>query len=106
MADLSDNQRSQIVVARIAGTSVTKITELFGEARSAILKVMTAFEKVRKTSSQKQNSGRKQKLSDRDRRTLMQIVWKNHKNTASKMTAELNDHLENLVSPKTVRREL
>ena len=54
----------------------------------------------------KQNSGRKRKLSDRDCRTLRWIVTKDHKNTAPKITAKLNGHLENPVSSKTVRREL
>ena len=67
---------------------------------------MTAFEKEGKSSSLKQNFGRKRKLSDRGRRTLTWIVRKDHKDTASKITAELNDHLEKIVSSKTVRREL
>ena len=54
----------------MAGTSVTKTTELFDVARSPTLKVIKAFEEERKTSSLKQNSGRKQKLSDRDYQTL------------------------------------
>ena len=61
---------------------------------STVSKVITAFEKEGKTSAQKQNSGRKRKLSDRDRRTLTRIVRKDHKNTAAKITAEPNDHLE------------
>ena len=36
----------------------------------------------------------------------MWIFRKDHKNTALKITAELNDHLKNPVSSKTVRREL
>ena len=45
IADLSDHKRGKIVGARMAGTRVTKTAELFGVARSAVLKVMTAFEK-------------------------------------------------------------
>ena len=67
---------------------------------------MSAFEKEGKTSSLNQISGRKGKLSNRDRRTLTRIVWKDHKNIASKIIEELNDHLENSFSSKTVRREL
>ena len=100
MADLSDFKSSQIVGARMAGVSVTKAAELFAIARSTVSKVMTAFDKERKTS------GRKRKLSDRVCRTLTQIVRKDHKNTALKITAELNDYLEDPVSPKTVRMEL
>ena len=49
MVDLSDNKRSQIVGARQAGATVAKTTELFGEAKTTVSKVMTAFEKEGKT---------------------------------------------------------
>ena len=88
MADQSDFKRGQIVVARMAGACVTKITELVG----------VAFEKEVKPSSLKQ------KLFVRDHRNLTRIVWKDHKNTAPKIIVELNDHLDNPVSSKTVRR--
>ena len=67
---------------------------------------MIAFEKIRKISSLNQNSGRKQKLSDRGCQTLTHIVRKDHKNTALKIAAKLKDHPENPVSSKTVRREI
>ena len=53
---------------------IEKQLELFGVARNTVLKVMTAFEKEGKTLSQKQNSGRKRKLSERDLRSLTWIV--------------------------------
>jgi len=53
-----------------------------------------------KTSSAKRNSGRKQKLSERDCHTLKRIVTINHRSTAAKVTAELNIHLKT-VSTKT-----
>ena len=106
MADLSDFKRGQIVDACLAGAIVTKTAELFGVARSTASKVMVAFEKEGKTSPLKQKSGRKRKLSNREYWTLIRIVRKDYKNTASKMTAELNDHLEDPVFLKIVRREL
>ena len=90
----------------MADASVTKTAELFGEARSAASKVMTAFEKEEKASSLMKNSERKRKLTDNDCRTLTQIVMKDHKNTAPKITAAFNDHLNNQVSSKTVGMEL
>ena len=106
MASLSDFKRGQIVDARMTGACVTKTAELFGVARGIVWKIMIAFEKEGKTSSLKQNSGRKRKLSNRDRRTFRRIVRKDPKNTDTKISAELNNHLENPVSSKTARKEL
>ena len=103
MLDLSVFQRGQIAGVRMAVASVTKTT---GVARSTVSKVMTAFEKEWKTSSVDQNNRRKRKLSYGDRHTLTQIVRKDHKNTALKFTAELNDYLENPAGSKTVRSGL
>ena len=90
----------------MTGVSVTKTAELFGVTRSTLSKVMTAFEKEGKTSTRKQNSGRKWKLSDRDCWTLSWIVQKDYKKTAPKITAELNDNLDKLVSSKVIWRKL
>ena len=106
MANQSNFKRGQIVGAHMTDACVTKTAELFGVGRSTVLKIMRAFEKEVKTSFLKQNSGRKRKLSDRDRRTRTRIVRKDHKNTALKITAELNDQPENPVSAKTVRKEM
>ena len=74
MAVLSDFKRGQIVGARMAGARVTKIAELFSVARSIVSKIMTTYEKEGKTSSLKQNSWRKRRMSDKDRQTLTRIV--------------------------------
>ena len=104
MADLSDFKRWQIIGDRMEGVSVTKTAE-FDVATSTFSKVMTTFEKERKTSSLNQNSGRKRKLSERDRQTFRWIVKNDPKNTVPKITADLNDHFEIPVPSKTVRKE-
>ena len=69
MADQLNFKIGQTVVARMAGASVTKTAEIFGVERSIVSKVISAFEKEGKTSTQKENSGRKRQMFDRDRRT-------------------------------------
>ena len=74
MGDLTDFQREQIVGAHLAGASVIKTATLFGVSRAAVSKVKMAHTNHWKTSSVKKNSGRKSKLSNRDRRTSKKIV--------------------------------
>ena len=63
---------------------------------------MTAYTNDGKTLSAKRNSGQKPKLSERDWHRLKRIESKNHRTTAAKVTTELNIHLEDPVSTKTV----
>jgi len=93
VGDFSDFQREQIVGAHLAGASVTKTAILLGVSKAAVSKVMTSYTNHGRTSSAKRNSGRKPKLSERDRHTLKRIVYINHRSTAAKVTAELNIHL-------------
>jgi hypothetical protein len=67
---------------------------------------MSPYTNHGKKTSAKRNRGRKATLTERDRRILRRIVPKNHKTTAAQVTAELNNHLEDSVSTKTVLREL
>jgi transposase len=90
----------------MAGASVTETSRMLYVFRGTVSKVMTAFETEAKISSRKHRSGRKSKLTERDRRYLNRIVRDNRKATAVKITADLNGHLQNLVFIKTVCQEL
>lgn len=74
--------------------------------QASVSEVMTANTYHGKMSSAKRNGGRKPKLSDRDRRTLKRIVSTNHRTTTVQGTVELNIHLEDPVSTKSVQREV
>lgn len=65
-----------LVPGRTTGAFVTKEAEMVSASRGTLSKVITAFEKERKTSSFMQNSIRKSRLSERDRRGFVRIVKK------------------------------
>jgi hypothetical protein len=102
MGDLPNFERGQIVGACLAGESVIKTAILLGAFRATVFKVMLACTIHGKTTSVKRNSGRKLALTERDCCTLRRIVSKNNETTEAQVAEELNIHLENPVSTKTV----
>jgi transposase len=90
MGDLSDSERGQIVVARLAGASVTKSATLLGVSRATFSKVVSAYTGHGETTSAKRNSGRNSTMTERDRRTLRRTVSKNHRTSAAQVTGQQN----------------
>ncbi|GFV01704.1 transposable element Tcb1 transposase [Trichonephila clavipes] len=103
MTDLSEFEKGMIVGKRCAGCSVTETAIYFGRARSTLSAVMTAYKKCGNVTSGKRNSGRKRKLNDRDKRVLTRIVARKRKQSLSQITSEVNSHLRNPISARTVQ---
>ncbi|GFT99625.1 transposable element Tcb1 transposase [Trichonephila clavipes] len=110
MTDLSEFEKGTIVGMRCVGYSVTEtaiyIYIYLRRARSTVSAVVTAYKKCGNVTSGKHNSGRKRKLTDRDKRVLTRIVVRKRKKSLSQITSEVNSHLPNPLSERTVQREL
>jgi hypothetical protein len=78
MGDLTNFERGQIIGAHLAAAFVTKNATLLGVLRARVSKVMLAYMNHEKTTSEKQKSGQKTTLTERDRHSLRRIVSKNH----------------------------
>ena len=90
----------KLLVLGMAGVTVIEIAQLLGISKVRPLK---AYEKDSINSSAKLRSGSSSSLSEMVRGTLNRIFRIDHKTTAGKIRAELNEHLKRLVSTKTTR---
>ncbi|GFY27657.1 transposable element Tcb1 transposase [Trichonephila clavipes] len=106
MLGRSDFQRSSCESPRLARESVTVTSQFLEVSRSKMSKVRTTYIQCSKTSLVKQNSERKEKLSERDRQVMKLIVTSKKQTTAAKVTTKLFQHLDSPVSIITVRRLL
>lgn len=86
-------QKEQIFGARVVGASVIKTAEFLNVSRGTVFKIIVIFEKPGKTSSSKHNPGRK---TNRSYHRIVNCLKLQKK-------AELNRHIANPVSAKTVR---
>jgi hypothetical protein len=103
---LSNFEGEQIVGVHLAGAPVINTATLLGESRATVSKVMLAYTNHGKTTSADRNCGQKSTLTERDHHILRMTVSKNHRTAAAQVTAELNIHLDDPASTKTVQCEL
>jgi hypothetical protein len=71
-----------------------------------VSKVMSTYINHGRITSVKRNNWQKSTLVEKDHCTLRRSVLKNHRTTTPQVTAELNIHLEDPVSTKTIRCDL
>jgi transposase len=104
---VSDFETGQIVGARLAGTSVTKTATMLGVSRTTVSEVMSAYTNHGKTTVNR-NSGRKSTLTQKRSSYIVKDCFEKSQNycRASDRTANLNIHLKDTVSTKTVQGNL
>jgi hypothetical protein len=96
----------QIVGARLGGAFVTTTaTYLLGVSRETVSNVMLSYTNHGKTTSAKRNGGQKSTF-DRKRSYIGKDCSEKSHNYCTQVTAELNIHLKDLASTKTVRCQL
>ena len=105
MADLLDFRRGQIVFAYMVDASVTKTAQMFGFSTGKVSKITNCLWKKRKHYLQSTSLVEIKVVWERDRRSLHRIVRKDRRTMTLKITSNLNEHLQNTVSTKTVCRE-
>ena len=106
MEDISDFKRCLIIGASMVGASVTKTAKIFWCSNDICLESNDSIWEGRKNLRTEAELWKKAQAVWYEPSDYYAIAWKDHKNTTPKITEDLNDHLENTVFSKTVRREL
>jgi transposase len=83
--NLSDFERGDIVVVRLAGASVTKYATLLGVQRVTISKVTSAYKNKFEDNISIEKEGRKSALAAREK-----DCFENHRTTAAQVTGQQN----------------
>ncbi len=94
----------QLVIYHTArGVSVRKITEMLNMCRSMVPDIIKRFKRKDRIESHKQ-SGRAQKLTERDETVIVHAVKKNPEVSAPKLSTMLSTDHRKTIHPRTVNR--
>ncbi|GFX09604.1 HTH_Tnp_Tc3_2 domain-containing protein [Trichonephila clavipes] len=87
VADLSDFDRGQIVMARRLGTSISETAQLLGCSQSTVVSTYAKWMNDHETSSRRHGVGRPPTIKEKSRLRLSCMVKQNRSQTVAQLTA-------------------
>ena len=103
--ELSDFQHGTVIGCHLSKKAVRQISALLELLWSTVSAVIVKWKHPGATSAQPR-SGRPHKLTERDRRVLKRVVWKNRVSSVSTLITKFKSDSGSNVSTSTVHREL
>ena len=103
--EVSDFQCGTIIGCHLSNKSVHQISAMLKLPWSTVSAVIVKWKHVRATTAQPR-SGRPHKLTERHRRVLKHVAWKNRLSSVATLTTELQTDSGSNVSTSIVRQEL
>ena len=104
--DLSDFDKSQIVMARRLGQSISEMARLVGCSRSAVVSTYRQWSEEGQTTNRRQGVGRPRLINARGQRRLSHLVRTDRRSTVAQVTENFNGSQGRNVSQSTVHRTL
>ncbi|KAI0997296.1 hypothetical protein K3495_g10889 [Podosphaera aphanis] len=102
MTKLSPDQVTPISSLLNDGKSMPEVSRIIGYCKITV----ENYRKVMVTEAPDPTSGRRRKLTSRDKRTIARSMVNGSVKTALEMTRLINNEREDEVSPETIRRAL
>ncbi|GFW75448.1 transposable element Tc1 transposase [Trichonephila clavipes] len=106
VADLSDFDRGQIVMARRLGTSISETARLVGCSRSTVVSTYAKWMNDGETSSRRHGVGRLHAIKEKSHWRLSRMVKQNRSQTVAQSTAQYNAIPSRIVLEHTAQRTL
>lgn len=103
--ELSEVERSQIVILKKQGLSIHEIARQLQFSRCAVRTTIRRFEETRCYKS-KPRSGRKKITTVKQDRILQRMSLRNRRLSSKDLSSQLNEHYKLKISPSTVRQRL
>ncbi|ROL48604.1 hypothetical protein DPX16_12220 [Anabarilius grahami] len=104
--DSSEFGKSQIVMVRRLGQSISKTAAFVGCSRSAVVSIYQKWSKEGTVVNRRQGHGRPRLIDSRGEQRLARVVRSNRRAAVAQIAQEVNAGSDRMVSEYTVHRSL